>query len=125
MALLRHLLDRGCPLDAVGIQAHLQLRRPFEAEPFARFVGEIRDMGLAVLITELDIREADALPEPTWPARDAAVAARTGEFVAAARGCGLPHRPHLGPQRPRFLVGARRPGVARPDGVATRGLPYR
>ncbi len=122
LALLRHLLDRNCPLDAIGIQAHLQLRRPFQAEPFARFVGEIRDMGLAVLITELDIREADALPEG-MPARDAAVAERARDFIAAAVGAGCRTVLTWGlSDRDSWL--AREAGVARADGVATRGLPY-
>lgn len=122
LALLRHLLDRGCPLDAVGIQAHLQLRRPFQAEPFARFVGEIRDMGLAVLITELDIREADTLPEGL-AARDAAVADRARDFVTAALGAGCRTVVTWGlSDRDSWLV--KEPGVARHDGVPTRGLPF-
>ena len=122
LALLRHLLDRNCPLDAVGIQAHLQLRRPFEAEPFASFVGEIRDMGLAVLITELDIREADALPGGQ-AARDAAVADRAGAFIGAALSAGCRSVLTWGlSDRDSWLT--HEAGVARHDGVPTRGLPY-
>ena len=122
LGLLRHLLDRGCPLDAVGIQAHLQLRRPFEAEPFTRFVSELREMGLAVLITELDIREADALPADL-AARDAAVAGRAGQFVSAAIGAGCRTVLCWGlSDRDSWL--AKEPTVARADGVVTRGLPF-
>ena len=122
LALLRHLLDRNCPLDAIGIQAHLQLRRPFEPEPFAKFVADIRDMGLAVLITELDIREADALPEGQ-EARDAAVAERTRAFVAAALGAGCRTVLTWGlSDRDSWLT--HEAGVARQDGVPIRGLPY-
>lgn len=122
LALLRHLLDRGCPLDAVGIQAHLQLRRPFQAEPFSRFVAEIRDMGLSVLITELDIREADSLP-PDLATRDAAVADRARSFVTAAIDAGCRTVLTWGlSDRDSWLV--KEAGVARHDGVATRGLPF-
>ena len=122
LALLRHLLDRGCPLDAVGIQAHLQLRRPFEAEPFARFVSEIREMGLSVLITELDVREGDTLPA-SIEARDVAVAERTAAFVNAALGAGCRTILTWGlTDRDTWL--RREAGVARPDGVPTRGLPF-
>jgi endo-1,4-beta-xylanase len=122
LALLRHLLDRGCPLDAVGIQAHLQLRRPFDPELFMRFVAELRGMGLAVLITELDIREGDQLP-PSIPARDAAVAERTAAFISAAIAAGCRNVITWGlSDRDSWLV--KEPGVARPDGVTTRGLPF-
>ena len=122
LGLLRHLLDRGCPLDALGIQAHLQLRRPFQAEPFARFITEVRGMGLAVLITELDVREADQLP-PSIEARDAAVAARTTEFLRATVDAGARSIITWGlSDRDSWLV--REAAVARPDGVATRGLPF-
>lgn len=122
LTLLRHLLDRGSPLDAVGIQAHLQLRRPFQPEPFARFVAELRGMGLAVLITELDVREGDQLPAGI-EARDAAVAARTAAFVGAAVEAGCRNVITWGlSDRDSWLV--KEPAVARPDGVTTRGLPF-
>lgn len=81
--LLRGLLERGAPLDAVGIQAHLQLRRPFSPAPFAAFLAELRRMGLAVLITEMDIREAPDAPA-SLPARDALVAEQAYAFVSTA-----------------------------------------
>ncbi|WP_240655125.1 endo-1,4-beta-xylanase [Rhodovarius crocodyli] len=122
LALLRRLLDKGCPLDALGIQAHLQMRKPFDPAPFARFLDQIRAMGLAILITELDVREPDTLAEGI-PARDAAVAERVKQFldVAVAGGCrtvitwGLTDRNSwLGNE----------PGVLRRDGATTRGLPF-
>ncbi len=122
LGLLRHLLERGCPLDALGIQAHLQMRRPFRADVFARFVGQVRDMGLAVLITELDVREPDALA-PSIEARDAAVAARTAEFVGAAVSAGCRNVITWGlSDRDSWLV--KEPAVARRDGATTRGLPF-
>jgi len=122
LALLRHLLDRGCPLDAVGIQAHLQMRRPFRADIFARFVGQMREMGLAVLITELDVREPDQLAG-SIAARDSAVAAHTAEFVAAAVGAGCRNVITWGlSDRDSWLV--KEPAVMRRDGVSTRGLPF-
>ncbi|EFH13009.1 endo-1,4-beta-xylanase [Teichococcus cervicalis] len=83
LALLRGLLERNVPLDAVGIQAHLQLHRPFTPAPFAAFLAELRQMGLAVLVTEMDIRETRDAPTEI-AARDALVAERVYAFTATA-----------------------------------------
>ncbi|MFC3123888.1 endo-1,4-beta-xylanase [Pseudoroseomonas globiformis] len=83
VGVLRGLLDRGVPLDAVGIQAHLQMVRPFRPEPFAAFLAELRAMGLGILITELDIREAPDAPAELQR-RDALVAGRAADFLRCA-----------------------------------------
>ena len=122
LALLRRLLDRGAPLDALGIQAHLQLRRPFDAQVFGRFLAEIRGMGLAILITELDVREADQLP-PDIAARDNAVAQRVREFCTTATQAGCRTIITWGlTDRHSWLT--QDPDVARRDNIPTRGLPF-
>lgn len=122
LALLRRLLERGAPLDAIGIQAHLQLRRPFDAQPFGRFLAEIRGMGLAIIITELDVREADQLP-PDIASRDAAVAERVRAFTTTATQAGCRTIITWGlTDRHSWLTQDR--GVARQDNVPTRGLPF-
>lgn len=122
LALLRRLLDRNCPLDALGIQAHLQMRKPFDPAPFARFLEQVRAMDLAILITELDVREPDTLAADI-PARDAAVAERVKLFLDAAIGAGCRTVITWGLTDRNSWLGSE-PGVARPDGVATRGLPF-
>ncbi|MCX7373495.1 MAG: endo-1,4-beta-xylanase [Alphaproteobacteria bacterium] len=122
LALLRRLLDRGTPLDALGIQAHLQLRRPFDAQHFGRFLAEIRSMGLAIIITELDVREADQLP-PDITARDNAVAQRVREFCSTATQAGCRTIITWGlTDRHSWLTQDR--DVARRDNIPTRGLPF-
>ncbi|NGP18389.1 endo-1,4-beta-xylanase [Devosia aurantiaca] len=60
LSLLQRLLDQGVPLHAVGIQAHLDLGKgPIPARDVADFLQAIADMGLAILITELDVKERD------------------------------------------------------------------
>ncbi|MBS7810397.1 endo-1,4-beta-xylanase [Roseococcus pinisoli] len=122
LRVVRGLLDRNCPLDAIGVQGHLQMREPFRAEPFVEFVAALRGLGLAVLITEMDVREPDVLASGI-EARDAAVAEYAGAFLDAAREGGAR----------TFLVWGLtdrdswlrvEPGVARGDGEATRGHPY-
>lgn len=50
------LLKRGTPIDALGIQGHLSaFTNRVDQKKLARFLQEIRDRGLAVLITELDV----------------------------------------------------------------------
>ncbi|TCH96198.1 glycosyl hydrolase family 10 [Roseococcus sp. SYP-B2431] len=122
LRVVRGLLDRNCPLDAVGIQGHLQMREPFRAEPFVEFLTALRGMGLAVLITEMDVREPDVLA-PTLEARDAAVAEYAGAFLQASRDGGARTFLVWGmTDRDSWLLSD--PGVARRDGQATRGHPY-
>ena len=56
---MRDLVRRRVPIDAVGIQAHLQMVRPFNPGVFGDFVRAIRAEGLAVLVTELDVSTKD------------------------------------------------------------------
>lgn len=122
LRVVRGLLDRNCPLDAIGLQGHLQMREPFRAEPFVQFVAALRAMGLAVLVTELDLREPDVLA-PTIEARDAAIAEYAGAFLEAARAGGVRSFLVWGlTDRDSWL--RIEPGVARGDGEATRGHPY-
>jgi len=122
LRVVRGLLDRNCPLDAIGIQGHLQMREPFRPEPYVRFVTELRSMGLAVLITEMDVREPDVLA-PTLAERDDAVAEYAGAFLDASREGGARTFLVWGlADRDSWLV--TEPGVARRDGQLTRGHPY-
>lgn len=122
LRVVRGLLDRRCPLDAIGIQAHLQMREPFRAEPFIAFLQELRGLGLATLITELDVREPDTVPA-SLAARDAAVADYAGAFLRAAVVGGARSFLTWGlSDRDSWLVVE--PGVARRDGNLHRGLPF-
>jgi endo-1,4-beta-xylanase len=69
------LLDRGVPVQAAGIQGHLLadgFARKFHASSYRRFLREIADRGLHILITELDVLD-DGLPKDN-DARDRGVA---------------------------------------------------
>ncbi len=57
---LRDYLDRGVPIDGVGLQGHLGLDYPV-LEEWERSIAAYASMGLEVHITELDI---DVLPSP-------------------------------------------------------------
>lgn len=121
LELLRDLLARKAPLDAVGIQGHLHLSRPFNPAPFAAFLAEIRQMGLAVLVTELDVRETRAAPQDI-AARDALVAERTYAFVSTALEGGARTVLSWG-LSDKYSWLANTPAVAIGDGRVHRGLP--
>jgi len=73
LTLLETLLKRGVPVQAVGLQGHLNAAETaLDQGVVARFVADIAAMGLLVLVTELDVRD-DGLPADI-PLRDAAVA---------------------------------------------------
>jgi len=122
LRVVRRLVERQVPLDAVGIQAHLQMRDPFRAEAFLGFVQALRGLGLAVLITELDVREPDQLA-PSLAERDAAVADYVTRFLLAATEGGVRTVLTWGLTDRNSWLGEER-AVARADGQRTRGLPF-
>ncbi len=121
LRLLRRLVGAQCPLDALGLQAHLLMDEPFRPEPFAAFLRSVRELGLAVLVTELDVREAQQLP-PDLPSRDAAVAERVRQVIGTALdgGCRTVLTWGLS-DKDSWLAQDR--DVMRKDGQVHRGLP--
>lgn len=60
LKLLEGLKAADVPLHGVGLQAHLDLGKgPLAAREIASFLQRIADMGLAIVITELDVKEQD------------------------------------------------------------------
>jgi endo-1,4-beta-xylanase len=61
------LLDRGVPVQAAGVQGHLLadgFADKFNERRYRRFLRELADRGLHILITELDVLD-DGLPKDT------------------------------------------------------------
>lgn len=60
LKLLERLKNAGAPLDGVGVQAHLDLRKGHISQPaIADFLRQVAEMGLSIVVTELDVKEAD------------------------------------------------------------------
>jgi endo-1,4-beta-xylanase len=60
LKLLEGLKHAGVPIDGVGLQSHLDLRRGSVSEPeLTHFIKEINGLGLSVTVTELDVKEAE------------------------------------------------------------------
>ncbi|WP_051913638.1 endo-1,4-beta-xylanase [Nitratireductor basaltis] len=58
LRLLERLKNRGAPIDGVGLQAHLDLRKgTIYREGVYGLMRDISDLGLGISITELDVRE--------------------------------------------------------------------
>jgi endo-1,4-beta-xylanase len=58
--LLEDLKRKNVPVDAVGLQAHLDLRKgPLHREGIRHLLRDLDDLGLDVVVTELDVTEAD------------------------------------------------------------------
>lgn len=83
LRLLEDLRRRGTPLDALGIQGHLDLGKgPPSRRGLGRFLQQVADLGLEIHVTELDVQERDfALPVAE---RDRRVADETARFLDIA-----------------------------------------
>lgn len=80
--LLDDLLAKDVPVHALGVQAHLhaaQFAERFDADAYRRFLADVADRGLKILVTELDVLDDD-LPAAAGP-RDAAVAAAYRRYL--------------------------------------------
>jgi len=81
--LLEDMRKRHVPIDALGIQAHLSVRRyPFSEQKLRDYLRRAAAMGLEIQITELDC--TDDLAPPDIPARDRMVADEYRRFLDVA-----------------------------------------
>lgn len=60
LKLLERLRNEGAPLDGLGIQSHLDLRKGYISQnSVAAFLKAVADLGLFIVVTELDVKESD------------------------------------------------------------------
>lgn len=120
MMLVRRLKARGVPINAVGVQSHLNAGDKPGAG-LQHFVGELRSIGLQVFITELDVNDRKITGD--MAERDAAVARLYRDYltmmlaepnVSAVLTWGIT-------DRYTWLNG---PRYARADGKPNRPLPF-
>ncbi len=76
MGLLREMQRQKIPLDGLGVQSHISAvgkdgRVPVYGDGLMRMIAEVREMGLKVLVTEMDVNDRYVAAE--IGARDAAV----------------------------------------------------
>jgi endo-1,4-beta-xylanase len=83
LALLRRLRERNIPLDAVGIQAHINAGSPYTVgKGLADYIESVRAIGLEVYLTEMDVYDDD-LPDDVQR-RDYVVAETYRQFLDVA-----------------------------------------
>ncbi|OUL22562.1 endo-1,4-beta-xylanase [Nostoc sp. 106C] len=82
LKLLERLKSRGVPIHALGIQSHLEANgNKFNPKKLQTFLSRVADMGLKIMITELDVIDKK-LPLDTR-ARDRFVAATYEDYLGA------------------------------------------
>lgn len=80
------LLMRGVPIDALGIQGHLSaFGNRVDQRKLGGFLREIKDRGLAILITELDVDDSGGPYD--WASRDRGVADEARRFLDVVLDC--------------------------------------
>jgi endo-1,4-beta-xylanase len=79
LKLIDDLQHRGVPLDAIGLQGHLQPQWDYDDDAFLAYVEEIAARRLDVYITELDVNDIAYANDPVQ--RDAQVASRYAAFL--------------------------------------------
>jgi endo-1,4-beta-xylanase len=119
LQLLTRLKRRGL-VDGFGIQSHLHVGWGFDAKLFQRFLSDVADLGLEILLTEFDVNDVKAPADIA--ARDAAIAVHAREYLDVA----LAERAVKGllawglSDRGTWLNA---PPYARSDGLGNRGQP--
>jgi endo-1,4-beta-xylanase len=56
LALLAVLRKQGL-IDGLGVQSHLKVGLGFDAKAFRRFIADVADLGLSILLTEFDVND--------------------------------------------------------------------
>ena len=119
--LVRSLRKANVPLDAVGLQGHLQMVQPFSGPYFTQFCRLLGNEGVELVVTEMDVREHWKIPDG-FAARDKLVADRVKAFVDAAIDGGVKTFITWGIED-KYSWLATNPYVKRQDGLEHRGLP--
>lgn len=83
LALVRRMLAKGVPLDAVGVQSHIDADGKY-GEGLKNFLAQVRELGLQAFVTEMDVNDRK-LPA-NEEARDVAVAAAYRQYLDVALG---------------------------------------
>jgi endo-1,4-beta-xylanase len=133
LALVTRLKRTGVPITAVGVQGHLRGNTPLDKPGMTKFLKQVQDLGLDIMITELDVDDVDV----PGPLIDQTVASKYGEFLdlvgpfakvitfeQLSDEADLPRRPDGLQHRPNLLDTNYRPTLAYAATVASlRALP--
>ena len=79
LELVRGMKTRGVPIDAVGVQSHIGATDSYGAG-LSDFMASVRQMGLEIFVTEMDVNDRKLLAEPSVIDRE--VARQYGDYLA-------------------------------------------
>ncbi|MEW6497014.1 MAG: endo-1,4-beta-xylanase [Cyanobacteriota bacterium] len=86
--MVKDLLKQGVPIHGVGLQMHVNIKNPPNPEKVAANIKRLNDLGLAVQITEMDVRTWDATGTPKQKlAAQAEVYRNMMQVCLAAKNC--------------------------------------
>jgi endo-1,4-beta-xylanase len=77
LALATRLKKYDVPVTTIGVQGHLRGNTPLDRAGMTAFLKQIQDLGLDVMVTELDVDDVD-VPAPLI---DQTVASKYAEFL--------------------------------------------
>jgi endo-1,4-beta-xylanase len=63
LALATRLKKSGVPITTIGLQGHLRGATPLDGPGLTKFMQQVQDLGLDIMVTELDVDDVD-VPEP-------------------------------------------------------------
>ncbi len=113
LTLLKQLLARGVPIQAVGLESHLDVSQPLGQAPFIEFIKAIRGLGLEVVVTELDVMESRATGSSMdW---DQTVAKYYGDYIAEVTSAANPRFVIFWSVGDRWYSGKRIQGLTQKD----------
>jgi endo-1,4-beta-xylanase len=111
LALATRLKGANVPITGIGVQAHLRGATPLDKPGMTTFFKRVQDLGLEIMITELDVDDVDvpaAAIDQTTAGKYAEFIDLVGPFTKVItfeglrddpslpkRSDGLPHRPNL------------------------------
>jgi endo-1,4-beta-xylanase len=77
LALATRLKKSGVPITGIGLQGHLRGNTPLDKPGMNKFLNQIKDLGLEIMVTELDVDDVDV----PGPLIDETVARKYAEFI--------------------------------------------
>jgi endo-1,4-beta-xylanase len=124
LLLVRRLKARNIPIQAVGIQSHLQATGPQPGEGLRKFIREMKALGLEVYVTEMDVNTRGL--DGGADAQDQAVALVYGSYL-----CLVLEEPNASvaltwgiSDAYTWLNASHGDWARRPDGAKQRPLPF-
>jgi endo-1,4-beta-xylanase len=120
LAFLKSSKKKGVPIHGLGIQSHLFAEANVTGPNFRRFLDEVAGLGLAIAVSELDVRDKNLPASPET--RDRLVAEQYYKYLSFVLKCHAVKTVLTWGLSDRYTWIARSQGRA--DGLPVRPLPY-